>query len=97
VAIATEFSCENDDTEKVVEEDPIDLSFCNNIEIKYTHKEINPISNLLEACEWLSQSCVNAKKENIRLENKINLYENSISWTITSPLRKIKVIVKKLR
>jgi glycosyltransferase involved in cell wall biosynthesis len=97
VAIATEFSCENDDTEKIILEDPMDLSFCNNIEIKYTDEKINPMSNLLEACEWLSQSCVNAKKENIRLENKVNSIENSISWTITSPLRKIKVVVKKLR
>ncbi|MBZ2167090.1 glycosyltransferase family 2 protein [Methanobacterium sp. VT] len=97
VAIATEFSCENDNTEKIISEDPMDLSFSTNIELKYTKEKINPMSNLLEACEWLSQSCVNAKKENIRLENKIKGYENSISWKITSPLRKIKAIAKKLR
>ena len=73
----------------------MDLSFCKNIELKYTDEKINPMSNLLEACEWMAQSCVNAKKENIRLENKINEYENSLSWTITSPLRKVKNGAKK--
>jgi glycosyltransferase involved in cell wall biosynthesis len=97
VAIATEFSCENDDTEKIIVEDPMDISFCNNIEIKYTEQEINPMSNLLEACEWLAKSCVKAKKENILMVDKVNSYENSISWTITSPIRKIKPLVKKLK
>ena len=97
VAIAVEFSCENDDTEKTFEEDPMDLCFCKNIEIKYTDEKINQMSNLLEACEWLAQSCVNAKNENIRLEKKVDEYENSLSWTVTSPLRKIKRTVKKMR
>lgn len=97
IAIATEFSCENDDSQKIIIDDPMDLSFCNNIDIKYTEQDINPMSNLLEACEWLAKSCVKAKKENIQLENKVNSYQNSISWTITSPFRKIKVVIKKLR
>ena len=95
VAIAAEFSCENDDTEKNLEEDPMDLSFCTNIQIKYTDEKVNQMSNLLEACEWMAQSCVNAKKENIRLEKKVNEYENSLSWTVTKPLRKVKNGAKK--
>ncbi len=97
VAIAKEFSCENDDTDKNVIEDPMDLSFCTNIEIKYTEEKINPMSNLLEACEWLAQSCVNAKKEGIKQKNKVDQMENSTSWKVTSPLRKAKAGVKKLK
>lgn len=95
IAIATEFSCERDDSKKVLEEDPMDISFCSNIEIKYTYEETNSMSNLLEACEWVSQTCVNAKKENIQLKNKINDYDNSLSWKITAPLRKTSFTAKK--
>lgn len=96
VAIAKEFSCENDDLEKILKEDPMDLSFCTNIQIKYTDEKINPMSNLLEACESLSQSCVDAKKENIRLENKVQLYDNSLSWKVTAPLRRSKSVAKRV-
>lgn len=50
-------------------EDPIDLSFCENIEIKYTEKKINPIANLLDFCEDLSVDYLNLKKD-IIAENK---------------------------
>lgn len=96
VGIAKEFSCENDDSEKFVEEDPMDLSFCTNIEIKYTKEKINPMSNLLEVCESVSQSCVDSKKENMRLENKVDSYKNSLSWRVTSPLRKTSFTAKKV-
>lgn len=96
IGIAKEFSCENDHSEKILMEDPMDLSFCNNIDITYTDQKINPMSNLLEVCESVSQSCVDAKKDNIRLENKVNSYENSLSWKITSPFRKTKFTAKKV-
>lgn len=96
-----------------VENDPINLSFCKNIEIKYTTDKINPIINLLEAYEWLSLSNLNLKKEKLKeekqytdlkekkieterqLRRKIEEYENSTSWIITSPLRKCSSTFKK--
>lgn len=96
IGIAKEFSCENDDSEKFVEEDPMDLSFCSNMEIKYTTEKINPISNLLEVSESVSKSCVDTKKENIKLKNEVNSYKNSLSWRVTSPLRKISFTAKKV-
>ena len=96
-----------------VENDPINLSFCKNIEIKYTTDKINPMINLLEAYEWLSLSNLNLKKEKLKeekqytdlkekkieterqLRRKIEEYENSTSWIITSPLRKCSSTFKK--
>ena len=96
-----------------VENDPINLSFCKNIEIKYTIDKINPMINLLEAYEWLSLSNLNLKKEKLKeekqytdlkekkieterqLRRKIEEYENSTSWIITSPLRKCSSTFKK--
>jgi len=57
--------------EIVLNEDPIDLTFCKNLELKYTDKKINSMSNLLEACEWMSLSYVNAKKDNKLLKEDI--------------------------
>ena len=50
--------------------DPMDLSFCNDITIKYTPDKLNPISNLLEACEELSKDYVELKKERISHEKR---------------------------
>ena len=80
-------------------EDPIDLSFCNGIDIIYTNDKVKPISNLLECFEDLSMSHVNFKLESInnekKLKDKINNYQNSLSWKVTSPIRKISSIVRK--
>ena len=96
---AKSFALAEEKTEIKLEDNPIDLTFCKNIEIIYTNKKINPMANLLEACEWLSLSYLNLKKEKLEEENqlksKIDEYENSISWTITSPLRKLSHIIKK--
>ena len=75
VAIASEFSHKNEESIIKLEEDPVDLSYCKNITLKYTDKKVNPMSNLLEACEWLSLSYLNTKKENNSLEEKFRKYE----------------------
>lgn len=49
-------------------EDPMDLSFCKDITIKYTPDKLNPLSNLLEACENLSSEYVKLKKETVAQE-----------------------------
>lgn len=80
--------------------DPMDLSFCKNIELKYTNSNINPLANFLENCEWLSRSYLNLKKEKVieeqNLINSIQEYERSKSWIMTSPLRKISRKTKSL-
>lgn len=73
IKFASEYSLENSDINIELKEDPIDLSFCKNIEIKYTNKKINPMANLLEACEMLSLNYVNLKKDKKRqsiIQNK---------------------------
>lgn len=43
---------------------PIDLSFCKDIEIRYTQDgEINPLKNLLENCEQLANQYAALKKQ----------------------------------
>ncbi len=124
INFAKEYALRNVETKVNLKEDPMDLTFCNNIKIRYTHDKIKPISNLLKSCEWLSLAYLNSKKESLaeeqklknkikdlslelnkvydnklveekRLKNKIEEYENSTSWRITSPFRKISNIIKK--
>lgn len=124
VNFAKKYALKNVETEINLKKDPIDISFCKNIEIKYTHDEVKPLKNLLESCDWLSKAHLDLKKEfavekqrlkeviedfqrennkyqekkaeNKRLQIKIKEYENSISWKITSPFRKIGKIIHNL-
>jgi len=97
----------------------MDLSFCRNIEIKYTNDKFRPISNILEQfdstfkesliqeqqllnkIEDLSMELNNLNDlkllEEKRLKNKLLRYENSKSWMITSPLRKISTFIRNKR
>lgn len=69
-AFAREYSLMDHQIDEDIElaEDPMDLSFCKDITIKYTPDKINPFSNLLEACEELSRDYVKLKKEAIAQE-----------------------------
>jgi glycosyltransferase involved in cell wall biosynthesis len=75
INFAKVFALENEETEVTIKEDPLDLSFCQDIEIKYTKNKINPMANLLEACQWLSESYLGFKEEKFveetRLKNQI--------------------------
>ena len=119
--LATEYALKGEAHSVNIKEDPMDLTFCNNIDIIYTPDKINPISNLLYGFELFSISHLNFKKESIvkeqhlnteisskslelkeilaqekLLKDKINKYENSLSWRITSPLRKIGKMIRDL-
>jgi hypothetical protein len=119
--LAAEYALKGEAHPVNIKEDPMDVTFCNNIDIIYTPDKINPISNLLYVFELFSISHLNFKKESIineqrfntdmnkislelkemmvqedHLKNKINKYENSLSWKITSPLRKIGKIIRDL-
>jgi hypothetical protein len=119
--LAAEYALKGDACPVNIKEDPMDLTFCKNIDIIYTPDKINPISNLLYGFELFSISHLNFKRESTineqrlntdltsaslelkemkvqekHLKNKIKNYENSISWRITSPLRKIGKIIRDL-
>lgn len=64
--------------------------------IKITYDTMNHSINLLsQKNSELQNECESLKKEKENLENKIRLIENSTSWKITKPLRKIKKYYKK--
>ena len=125
IDFAKGYSSTTDLNEIKIEKDPVDLSFCDNIEIKYTDDETNPLSDLLRNCEELSLNYVNFKRETFakekqletqiedlgkhivnlkkekiakekKLKNKIRKYQNSTSWRVTSPLRKIGYVLRNL-
>lgn len=125
IDFAKKYSVQDTEKEINLKEEPIDLSFCKNTEIKYTPKKVWLIPNILESYEWLTLSFLNSKKESVKeeerlkseitdlsrkmdelyeskilekkyLQNKIEEYENSTSWKITSPLRKITSSIRKL-
>ncbi len=65
IKFASEYVLDNPNIEIKVKEEPIDLNFCENIEVKYTNNKVNPMANLLDACENLSLSYLKLKKDNI--------------------------------
>lgn len=52
-----------------LKEDPIDLTFCEDIDMKYTPDKMNPISNILESFEYFSKLHINKEKH---LNDKIS-------------------------
>ena len=97
----------------------MDLSFCRNLEIRYTNDKFRPISNILEHFDLTYKESLDREQlllnkiedltmelnnlsdlkllEEKRLKNKLERYENSKSWMITSPLRKISTFIKNKR
>jgi len=116
IEFAKKFALESEDIEVNVREDPMDISFCKNIEIKYDN-EVRPISSIIEEFEWTYKESFEHEQELLskiedlslrlddlyklksveekHLKNQIKNYENSTSWIITSPLRKIGTIIRK--
>jgi len=70
VNFAKTYALENEKTNVKIEEEPIDLSFCENIEIKYTNEKVNSLANLLGACESLSMNNLDLKLDKLELEMK---------------------------
>ena len=119
IDFAKKFALENADKKIDVKEDPVDLSFCRNIGIKYTNDYIRPISNILENFDLINKESIVQEKlllnkikdltielnnlydlkllEKKRFKNKLGKYENSKSWMITSPLRKISTFIRNKR
>ena len=118
IEFAKKFALENNDIIIDVKEDPVDLSFCRNIEIRYGNNKVRPISNILEQFDIVQQESLEREQmflskiedlslelnnslnledlEKKRLKNKLEKIENSKSWLLTSPLRKISNYIRKI-
>jgi hypothetical protein len=73
VNFAKEYALRNNELDVDIYNDPVDLSFCKNLNITYTPDHIKPLSNLLETFEYLSISHLNYKnksKDEIRCLNE---------------------------
>ncbi|WJI08600.1 glycosyltransferase family 2 protein [Methanobacterium sp. CWC-01] len=90
--IAKQFALTNEKN-VTAHEDPLDLTFCSDIEISYSNYTVQPIANILNSCEWLFSAYTNSinelNEEKEQLKFVINEYKNSKSWKITAPLRYI--------
>lgn len=71
IEFAKQYSLQKPEKEINLKEEPIDLSFCKNTEIKYTPPKIWPLSNILESYEWLILSFLNSKKKYLMEEERL--------------------------
>lgn len=59
-----------------VHDDPMDVTFCNDIKIRYSNYKVNPISNILNSFEWIFTDYLNTRNalldEKQRLKRVIN-------------------------
>ncbi len=102
IHFAKEYSLINKNQVINIVENPIDLSFCENIEMKYNNHEINPMANFLENCEKMSISYSNMQKDMQKekvlqeelLYNKIKEYDQ-ISRSYSN-LKKEKILKEEL-
>ena len=76
INFAKEFDLINPPSEIKIKKDPINLSFCTNLEMKYSDYKIYPIAEILKSSENISLKFLNYQKDTIaekkRLNNKIN-------------------------
>jgi hypothetical protein len=116
-----DYAVTNSQSEVSTYEDPVDLSFCEDVEIIYQQKSVKPFSTILETFEFislentanrkqltmeinqlnntvkrLSSELEQTKKQEKILNSKMLIYEQSKSWKITSPIRKIGTIMRNL-
>jgi len=68
---AKKYALKSDEKDVNLKEDPMDLTFCNDIKMKYTDDKINPISDLLESCEWLATDSANYMRKSLAEEEKL--------------------------
>ena len=71
INFAKRYALNNDNNNIKLKKDPIDLSYCNNITIKYTDKQINSMKNLLNNCEQLSLDYLNFKRKALAEEERL--------------------------
>ena len=118
---ANDYAVKNKEFEVSTYEDPLDLSFCDDVEIVYQQKGVKPLSTILETFEFISLENTARRKQSIEeinqlnntvkllsseleqtkkqeklLKSKILIYEQSKSWKFTSPIRRVRNIIRNL-
>ncbi len=75
---AKRYALNKDNTSIKLKKDPIDLSYCKNITIKYTDKQINSLTNLLNNCEQLSLDYLNFKRKALAEEERLKTHVENL-------------------
>ena len=70
IKFAKKYSTDDQEKEVNIKYDPINLSFCKDISIKYDYQDLNPMGNFLENAELLSNNYLNLKKEYLNEKKK---------------------------
>jgi len=96
VNFAKRYALQDEEIRINLKEDPIDLSFCKDIQIKYTKNEINPMSNLLESCEWISLIYLNSKKNVSTEEEKLKIQIENLKNEKRTEEEKFKIQIENL-
>ncbi len=60
-----------------VHDDPMDVTFCNDIKIRYSNYKVNPISNILNSFEWIFTDFLNTR--NALLDERLKSVINDLS------------------
>jgi hypothetical protein len=71
INFAKKYSMDETEKEVNITYDPVDLTFCKNISIKYTDNNSNYMTNFLEFTEKLGQNYLNLKKDEKRNKEEI--------------------------
>lgn len=62
-----------------VHDDPMDVTFCNDIKIRYSNYEVNPISNILNSFEWIFTDFLNTRNALLDEEQRLKSVINDLS------------------
>lgn len=84
INFAKVYSSTTDLNEIKIEKNPIDLTFCGNMEIKYTDNEISPLYGLLDNCEKVSLDYLNFKKISFAKEKQLKIQIKNLKNQITN-------------
>lgn len=69
--LAKQYAIRDEQIDIKLKEDPLDISFCNDIEMKYIPDRVKPLSDILESCEWLAMNAANFKKQSLAEKRKL--------------------------
>jgi len=62
-----------------VHDDPMDVTFCNDIKIRYSNYKVNPISNILNSFEWIFTDFLNTRNALLDEEQRLKSVINDLS------------------
>ena len=97
INFAKEYSSDSELSEIKIKEDPVNLSFCKNITLKYTNAEIDPFMNLIEKSEELSLDYSNFKKEALAKEKRLKTQIEDLKKEKLAERKQLKSKEKRLK